>query len=158
MNSSYKKELWCCEYQYAIWISCRTDNRLCGDVPYFLWNGTRPSYKHIKIWGVRVYIINRRATRKKLDYCRNMSGHALMGRPAARLETMALVFISYVFVCFVDKRRWLSLYGCYFLIYVMILPCSLEKLLTMNQKLFNIWLHVQTYHSSNLTKVSYLVQ
>ena len=40
---------------------------MCGDVPYFLWNGTRTSYKHIKILGVRVYIINGRAKRKKLD-------------------------------------------------------------------------------------------
>ena len=31
--------------------------------------------------------------------CWNMSGHALMGRPAARLETMVLVFSSYVLVC-----------------------------------------------------------
>ena len=37
-----------------------------GDVPNFLWHGIRPSYKHIKIWGVRVYIINGQATRKKL--------------------------------------------------------------------------------------------
>ena len=29
----------------------------------------------------------------------------LMGRPAARLEAMVLVFSSYVLVCFVDKRR-----------------------------------------------------
>ena len=38
-----------------------------GDVPYFIWHGIRPSYKHIKILGVRVYIINGHATRKKLD-------------------------------------------------------------------------------------------
>ena len=37
--------------------------------------------------------------------CINMSGHTLMGRPAARLETMVLVRISYVVVCIVDKRR-----------------------------------------------------
>ena len=37
--------------------------------------------------------------------CRNMSGHALMGRPAARLETMVLVKRSYVVVCVVRKRR-----------------------------------------------------
>ena len=36
---------------------------------------------------------------------KNMSGHALMGRPAGRLDTMVLVFSSYVLVCFVDKRR-----------------------------------------------------
>ena len=36
------------------------------DVPYFLWNGSRPSYKHIKIYAVRVYIINRSITRKYL--------------------------------------------------------------------------------------------
>ena len=67
LNSSHKKELWCFAYQYAIWFSWQTDNKLHGGVPYFLWNGTRPSYKNIKIWGVRVYIINGRATRKKID-------------------------------------------------------------------------------------------
>ena len=67
LNSSHKKELWCFAYQYAIWLSRQTENRLRGDVPYFLWHGIRPSYKHIKIWGVRVYIINGSAIRKKLD-------------------------------------------------------------------------------------------
>ena len=66
--------------------------------------------------------------------CRNMSGHALMGCPAARLVTMVLVFSSYVLKCVICKRRWLSLYRCYFLIYVMILPCSLQKLLTRNHR------------------------
>ena len=66
LNSSHKKELWCFSYLYAIWISRQTDNILCGDVPYLSWRGTRPSYKHINILGVRVYIINGRATRKKL--------------------------------------------------------------------------------------------
>ena len=33
--------------------------------------------------------------------CKNMSGHALIGRPAARLETMALAFSLYVIVCIV---------------------------------------------------------
>ena len=36
--------------------------------------------------------------------CRNMSGHALVGCPAARLETMVLVIISYVLVCIVGKK------------------------------------------------------
>ena len=67
LNSSHKKELWFFAYQYAIWLSRRNDNILCGDVPYFLWNGIRPSHKHIKKWGVRVYIISGRATGKKLD-------------------------------------------------------------------------------------------
>ena len=67
LNSSHKKELWCFAYQYAIWLSRRTQNKLRGDVPYLLCHGTIPSYKHIKIWGVRVYIINWRATRKKLN-------------------------------------------------------------------------------------------
>ena len=31
-------------------------------------------------------------------HCRSMSGHAFMDRPAARLETMALVIHSYVLV------------------------------------------------------------
>ena len=65
--SSHNKELWCFTYKYSIWLSLRTENRLRGDVPYFLWNGTRTSYKHIKIWGLRLYIINGRTTRKKLD-------------------------------------------------------------------------------------------
>ena len=37
------------------------------DVPYSIWHGTRPSYKHINVWGVKLYIINGRATRNKLD-------------------------------------------------------------------------------------------
>ena len=67
MNSIHKKELCCFVYQYAIWVSRRTENRLRGNVTYFIWHGIRPSYKHIKIWGVRFYIINGRTTRKKLD-------------------------------------------------------------------------------------------
>ena len=43
LKSSHKKELWCFAYQYAIWISRRTENRLRGDVPYFLWHGIRTS-------------------------------------------------------------------------------------------------------------------
>ena len=57
MNSSNKKELWCFAYKYAICIYRRTDNILRVDVPSFLWHGTKPSYRHIKIWGVIVYII-----------------------------------------------------------------------------------------------------
>ena len=37
--------------------------------------------------------------------CRNIPGHAFMDRPAARLETMALVIRSYVLVYVVGKRR-----------------------------------------------------
>ena len=54
-------------YQYAICLSYQTENILRGDVTYFLWHGTRPSYKNIKIWDVRVYIINGRAAIKKID-------------------------------------------------------------------------------------------
>ena len=43
LGSIHKKELWCFAYQYVIWISRRNENRLCCDVPYFLWHGTRPS-------------------------------------------------------------------------------------------------------------------
>ena len=67
LKSGHKKILWCFLYQYAVWISRLAENILHGDVPYFLYHGTIPSYKHIKIWGVRVYIINGRVTRKKLD-------------------------------------------------------------------------------------------
>ena len=63
-------------------------------------------------------------------WCRNMSGLALMGCPAARLEAMVLVSSSYTLVYVVNKRRLLSLYGCQFLTFVMILSCSLWKILT----------------------------
>ena len=67
LESSHKKELWCFYYQYDIWLSLQADNILYGDINYFLWNVTRPSYKHIKIWGVRVYIINGRVKINNLD-------------------------------------------------------------------------------------------
>ena len=38
LKSSHKKKIWFFAYQDAIRISYRTDNMLCGDVPYFLWN------------------------------------------------------------------------------------------------------------------------
>ena len=44
LKLSHKKELWWFYYQYTIWFSCRTENRLCGDIPYLLWNGTGPTY------------------------------------------------------------------------------------------------------------------
>ena len=87
LNSRHKKELWCFSYQYTIWLSRRTENILHGDVPYFLWHGIRPPYKHIKIWGVRFYIINGRTTRKKL-YDRSHWGY-FMGYAATT------VFILY---------------------------------------------------------------
>ena len=67
LNSSHKKELWCFSYQYAICLSRQNNNIFRGRVPYLLWHGTRPSYKHIKIWGVIVYTINGRFTRNNLD-------------------------------------------------------------------------------------------
>ena len=33
MKSIHKKELWCFAYQFAIWISRQTENRLRRDVP-----------------------------------------------------------------------------------------------------------------------------
>ena len=67
MNSSHKKELWLFAYKSSIWIFLGTQNSLRGDVTYFLWHGTLPSYKHINIWGVKVYIINGCVTRNKID-------------------------------------------------------------------------------------------
>ena len=54
-------------YQYTIWISCLPNNRLRVDIPYLLCCLSIPLYKHIKIWGARVYIINGRVTRNNLD-------------------------------------------------------------------------------------------
>ena len=67
LESSHNKEGFCLAYQYIIRLSCWTDSKFCDGVPYFLWYGSRPSYKNIKIWGVRVYIINGSVTIKKLD-------------------------------------------------------------------------------------------
>ena len=39
MKSIHKKEILYFSYQYTISISFRIENRLRGDVPYFLWNG-----------------------------------------------------------------------------------------------------------------------
>ena len=66
LNSSHNKELWYFSYQYAIRISCQNETIFRGDVTYFLWYGNIPSLKHIKIWGVGVYIINGRAARKMI--------------------------------------------------------------------------------------------
>ena len=66
LNSRYKKELCFFVYQYPICLSRKIKNILCGDVTYLLWNVTRPSYKHIKIWVVRVYTINELVTRKNI--------------------------------------------------------------------------------------------
>ena len=68
LNSSHNKYLWCCAYQYAICSLFQTENRLRGGVPYFFWHGSIPSYKHIKIWGLRLYIIELHVTIKKLYY------------------------------------------------------------------------------------------
>ena len=43
IKSINKKKRFCLAYQYAIRISIITDNRLCGDVNYFLWYVYIPS-------------------------------------------------------------------------------------------------------------------
>ena len=83
MKSSNNKEPWLFAYQCAIWISCQTENRFRDDVSCFLCLGTRPSYKHIKIWGVIVYIINVRVTRNNIDdisHCAYFVGYAATTR------------------------------------------------------------------------------
>ena len=43
--------------------------------------------------------------------CSNMSGHALMGRPDARLKTVSLVIISYVSVGVLIKGKYFPCIG-----------------------------------------------
>ena len=74
-----------------------------------------------------------------------MSSHALIVRPAARLETIVLVIHSYVLLQSVHKTEWLSSYGCYFLIYVIRCTCSLDVSLTRNRTLFNLSFHGWTW-------------
>ena len=79
LNSNHNKELLYFAYKYAICLSCLTYNRLCGDVPYSLCHGSRPSYRNIKKRGVRVYIINGNIKRKDVDYvshCGYLMGYA----------------------------------------------------------------------------------
>ena len=61
----YNKELWCLDFQYAVYIERITNNKLHGDVPYSLWYGAIPHYKNMKILGVQDYIINDRVTSNK---------------------------------------------------------------------------------------------
>ena len=74
IHSIHNKELWCFNYQYAVYIARMTNNRLHGDVPYLLWYGAIPHYKHMKILGVRGYIINDRVTSNKSDNKPNIAG------------------------------------------------------------------------------------
>ena len=41
LNSSHKKDIWCFAYHCAIWISHQNYIMLHGDVPYFIWHGSR---------------------------------------------------------------------------------------------------------------------
>ena len=103
LNSSHKKYLWCFAYQYSICISHLTYNRLRGDVPYFLQYRSRHLYKHIKIWGVRLYIINRRATIKTID-CRSHRGY-FMGYEAT---TVVILYWNpdQTFVIYISHHTW----------------------------------------------------
>ena len=69
-----KKELWLFGCYCAIYISRQNCNRFSGDVPFFIWHGSRPSYKHTKRWCVRFYIVNGDVTRNKINY-RSHSGY-----------------------------------------------------------------------------------
>ena len=54
MKSSHKEKLWYFAYQYVIYIFHPTESRFCGGFPYLLCDRSRRSYKHIKLWGVRI--------------------------------------------------------------------------------------------------------
>ena len=108
LNSSHKKELWCFAFQYSIWLSLRTDNILCGDVTYFILHGTRPSYKHIKIWGVIVYIINGRAKRNKL-YDRSHQGY-FMGYAATKVVIIYWK-LDQLFIIHRENHVWFDEYN-----------------------------------------------
>ena len=69
-NQITRKTIWCFPCQYAIWLYRQNENILRSGVTYLLWHGRR----HIKIWGVIVYIINECATIKKL-YDRSHRGY-----------------------------------------------------------------------------------
>ena len=47
LESIENKDFFKFDYQYAIWLYRLNANRLRGDVPYFLWHETIPSYKHV---------------------------------------------------------------------------------------------------------------
>ena len=105
INSSQNKLIWLFAYQYAIWISRKNDNILRGDVTGFLWYRSIPSYKHMKIWGVRVYIINGRVTIINI-YDRSHHGY-FMGYAAT---TGVIIYwnLEHTFVIHINHHAWLD--------------------------------------------------
>ena len=76
-----------------------------------------------------------------------MSGHALMGRPAARLETMALVISLYVLVFIVGKNLFDK--TPVFLRHIAYYELNVKQRMTPR---------TNVSQSRNPTNVSYLVQ
>ena len=99
---------------------------------YYIYTGSR---RHLYYWGGGGYtgqhILVRSISRPyslsswsnsilymiSIIYCRNMSGHTKMGRPADRLEKMVLMINSYVVVVLYAKDDDFPCIGCYFLVY-----------------------------------------
>ena len=105
INSNQNKLIWLFAYQYAIWISRKNDNILRGDVTCFLWYRSIPSYKLIKIWDVRVYIINGRVTIINI-YDRSHHGYS-MGYAAT---TGVIIYwnLEHTFVIHINHHAWLD--------------------------------------------------
>ena len=78
------------------------------DVNYLLRNGIITSYKHIKIWGVRVYIINGCVRIKKIDD-RSHQGY-FMGY-AATIGVIIYWKTNQPFVIHRDHHVWFDEYN-----------------------------------------------
>ena len=55
-NAALDTNLWCFAQQYATFLLRRWHNHSKTKTPYELWFGKKPSWKHLHIFGCRVYV------------------------------------------------------------------------------------------------------
>ena len=60
MSRAIDDKLWCCCFQYSIWLLRRLYNRTINDIPILLWfnNNIQLHHKEFLIFGCKVYIVN----------------------------------------------------------------------------------------------------
>ena len=81
---------------------------LSFDFPSFLWHVSIPDYKHIKIWGLVVYIINGRVTRNNtnnISYLNYFVGYA------ATTGCMLYWKTDHIFYIYIANHAWFDEYN-----------------------------------------------
>ena len=115
-------------------------NRFQGYVVYLLWHGSRPYYKKIEIWWVRVYSIKGHLTRNSLDnrsYCSYFKGYTQL-LPTGNhtilpisTETIILGLMSIIFIFSQNKINFPALYSLN----------NIQKVL-FTIRIFSSWFHM----------------